>query len=62
VWHGTARHGTSDRLAMALGALKMMWGSVEMALTGFCAILLCCVPVLAGFRRGRYRSPARLLV
>nr|XP_009929986.1 PREDICTED: programmed cell death protein 1 [Opisthocomus hoazin] len=36
---------------MAPGALKMMWGSVEMALTGFCAILLCCVPVLAGFRR-----------
>uniref|UniRef100_A0A8B9MI04 Ig-like domain-containing protein n=1 Tax=Accipiter nisus TaxID=211598 RepID=A0A8B9MI04_9AVES len=28
-----------------------MWGSVEVALTGLCAILLCCGPMLASCRR-----------
>ncbi|XP_009466787.1 PREDICTED: programmed cell death protein 1 [Nipponia nippon] len=36
---------------MAPGALKTMWGSMEVALTGLCAILLCCGPVLTGCRR-----------
>ncbi|OPJ85606.1 programmed cell death protein 1 [Patagioenas fasciata monilis] len=36
---------------MASAASKMMWGSVEMALTSLCAILLCCGPMLAGCRR-----------
>lgn len=41
---------------MASAASKTMWGSVEMALTSLCAILLCCGPMLAGCRRGRYQS------
>ena len=63
--YGTARHGTAhlprqgtDWLAMAPGASKTTWGSVEVALTSLCAILLCCGPMLAGCRRGRYRSAA----
>ncbi|XP_069646861.1 programmed cell death protein 1 [Haliaeetus albicilla] len=36
---------------MAPCASKTMWGSVEMALTGLCAVLLCCVPMLASCRR-----------
>ncbi|XP_068020064.1 programmed cell death protein 1 isoform X1 [Melanerpes formicivorus] len=32
---------------MAPGALKTTWGSMEVALTGLCTILLCCGPVLA---------------
>lgn len=58
--HGKAHlpgQGTSW-LAMAPRASKTMWGSVEVALTGLCAILLCCGPMLASCRRGRYRSMA----
>ncbi|KAM7107334.1 programmed cell death protein 1 [Ciconia maguari] len=36
---------------MALSALKTMWGSMEVALTALCAVLLCYGPVLAGCRR-----------
>ncbi|XP_029884258.1 programmed cell death protein 1 isoform X2 [Aquila chrysaetos chrysaetos] len=36
---------------MAPCASKTMWGSVEVALTGLCAILLCCGPMLASCRR-----------
>ncbi|XP_074010026.1 programmed cell death protein 1 [Numenius arquata] len=36
---------------MASGALKTMWSSMEVALTGLCAVLLCCGPMLAGCRR-----------
>ncbi|KAM6063463.1 programmed cell death protein 1 [Chlamydotis macqueenii] len=36
---------------MTLGALKMMWGSMEVALTCLCTILLCCSPKLAGCRQ-----------
>ncbi|XP_050758560.1 programmed cell death protein 1 [Gymnogyps californianus] len=36
---------------MAPGASKTTWGSVEVALTSLCAILLCCSPMLAGCRR-----------
>ncbi|XP_054242245.1 programmed cell death protein 1 [Indicator indicator] len=36
---------------MAPGALKMMWGSMEVALTGLCTILLCSGPVLASCRQ-----------
>ncbi|XP_010146965.1 PREDICTED: programmed cell death protein 1 [Eurypyga helias] len=61
--HGTARHGTAhhttarlpgketDWLVMAPGASKTTWGSVEVALTGLCAVLLCCSPMLAGCRQ-----------
>ncbi|XP_019328432.1 PREDICTED: programmed cell death protein 1 [Aptenodytes forsteri] len=36
---------------MAPGASKMMWGSMEVALTSLCAILLCCGPMLVSCRR-----------
>ncbi|KAM9615973.1 programmed cell death protein 1 [Morphnus guianensis] len=36
---------------MAPCASKTMWGSVEVALTGLCAVLLCCGPMLASCRR-----------
>ncbi|XP_064313642.1 programmed cell death protein 1 [Phalacrocorax carbo] len=36
---------------MASGALKTMSGSMEVALTSLCAVLLCCGPMLAGCRR-----------
>uniref|UniRef100_A0A8C4V4S4 Ig-like domain-containing protein n=1 Tax=Falco tinnunculus TaxID=100819 RepID=A0A8C4V4S4_FALTI len=36
---------------MAQSALKTTWGSMEVALTGICAVLLCCGPVLAGCRQ-----------
>ncbi|KAM6414381.1 programmed cell death protein 1 [Rhynochetos jubatus] len=36
---------------MAPGALKTTWGSMEVALTGLCAVLLCCGPMLAGCRQ-----------
>lgn len=37
-----------------------MWGSMEVALTGLCAVLLCCGPMVAGCRRGRYWSAVHL--
>lgn len=56
--HSTSRlpgQGT-ERLTMAPGALKKTRGSVKVALADLCAILLCCWPMLACCRRGRYKS------
>ncbi|XP_064021600.1 programmed cell death protein 1 [Pogoniulus pusillus] len=36
---------------MGPAALKMTWGSMEVALNGLCTILLCCGPVLASCRQ-----------
>ncbi|KAM9378577.1 programmed cell death protein 1 [Phaethornis superciliosus] len=37
-------------LAVAPGALKTMWGRVEVTLSCLCALLLCCGPMLSGCR------------
>ncbi|KAM9543332.1 programmed cell death protein 1 [Guaruba guarouba] len=52
-WGGTAhRPGQrTDWLAMALVTLKTTWGSMEVALTRLCTVLLCCGPMLAGCRQ-----------
>lgn len=51
----------TERLTMAPGASKKVWGSVEVALAALCAILLCCGPMLTCCRQGRYTSVARSL-
>ncbi|KAM4659763.1 programmed cell death protein 1 isoform 1-T1 [Amazona ochrocephala] len=45
---------------MALVTLKTTWGSVEVALTSLCTVLLCCGPMLAGCRQAVTFFPEKL--